>query len=293
MRIPRSVLVLILFQIGPCIEVDAEVVRPGVQYQGEAKLEFPEYGASIQLPAGWAAVLPKDGNVLLMRSQGFEAYVFAAIEEMTVQGAQGAMSQAITVGNGIVFHPRGQVQIKDSVLTANYSVKGSRTPLLGQVTTVVGESGRGVSFMAASGPQDAEKLRAALSKISGSLSLVQPKPESNDSQAKETGSWMEQLSGRKLSRFFTRSGYTEEEYIWLCPEGLFFRSSKSGGFGGGASGAFQAENAGAWTVSGSLDAGTLLLTYNDNSTTQYRLTHEGTKLFLDGKRYFRETIDCN
>ena len=165
-----------------------------------------------------------------------------------MQGAQGAMSQAIAVGNGVVFHPKGQVQIKDSILTADYSVSGSRTPLLGQVTTVVGESGRGVSFMAGSGPQDAERLRSALSKISASLSLVQPKPKSSDSQARETGSWMEQLSGRKLSRFFTRSGYTEEEYIWLCPEGLFFRSSQSGGFGGGASGAFQAENAGTWTV---------------------------------------------
>ena len=47
------------------------------------------------------------------------------------------------------------------------------------------------------------------------------------------------------------------------------------------------------TVSGSLDAGALLLAYNDANTTQYSLTHEGTKLFLDGKRYFRETIDCN
>ena len=293
MCIPTLIVVWILFFSVLRVEAAPEVVQPGVQYQGEAKLKFPDYGASIVLPAAWAAVLPKDGNVLLMRSKVFEAYIFATIEEMTVQGAQSAMSQAITVGNGIVFHPKGQVLLKDSVLTADYSVSGSRSPLVGQVTTVVGKSGRGVSFMGASGTQDAERLRAALGEISGSLSLVQPKPKSNDSQAEQTGSWIEQLSGRKLSRFFTRSGYTEEEYIWLCPEGLFFRSSKSGGFGGGASGAFQAENAGTWTVSGSLDAGTLLLTYNDGSTTQYHLTRDGTKLFLDGKRYFRETIDCN
>ncbi len=292
MRTPRLIVVLILFQIGPCIELAAEVVRPDIQYQGEAKLEFPDYGASMVLPTGWVAVLPSDRNVLLMRSQDFEAHVFATIEEMTLQGARSAMSQTIAVGNGVVFRPKGQVQIDDSVLTAEYSVSGSRNLLVGQVTTVVGESGRGVSFMAASGPQDAEKLRAALGKIITSLSLVQPKRESSGSQAKGNGSWMERLSGRKLSRFFTRSGYTEEEYIWLCPEGLFFRSSKSGGFGGGASGAFQAENAGEWTISGGPDEGILLLTYNDGSTTRYRLAHEGTKLFLDGKRYFRETIDC-
>ncbi len=287
MRILRIVFVLILFHVAPRIE--AEVVKPGVQYQGEAKLEFPDYGASLVLPAGWAAVLPQNGNVLLMRSQVFEAHIFATIDEMTVQGAQSAMSQAITVGNGVVFHPAGQVQIEDPVLTAKYSVSGSRNPLVGQVTTIVGESGRGVSFMAASGPKDAEKLLAALDKISASLSLAQTKPASKEGASP----WMEHLSGHKLSRFFTRSGYTEENYIWLCPEGRFFKSSKSGGFGGGASGAFQAENAGEWTVSGSLDEGALLLTYNDGSTTQYRLTHEETKLFLDGKRYFRETIDCN
>ena len=293
MRIPRLILVLILFHVAPCIEAAAEIVQPGVQYKGEAKLEFLDYGASMVLPAGWVAVLPKDGNDLLMRSEVFEAYIFATIEEMTVEGAQSAMSEAISVGNGIVFHLKGQVKLKDSVLTADYSVSGSRSPLVGQVTAVVGKSGRGVSFMAASGPQDAPKLRAALGRISGSLSLLRPKSESIDSQAKGASPWAEHLSGHKLSRFFTRSGYTEEEYIWLCPEERFFRSSKSGGFGGGASGAFQAENAGEWTVSGSLDAGTLLLTYNDGSTTQYHLTHEGTKLFPDGKRYFRETIDCN
>ncbi len=292
MCIPRLILIWILFFSALHTEA-AEIVQPDVQYQGETKLEFPDYGASIVIPAGWAAVLPKDGNVLLMRSKNFEAYIFATIEEMTVQGAQSAMSRAIGVGNGIVFHPKGQVRLKDSVLTADYSVIGSQSPLVGQVTTVVGKSGRAVSFMAASGPQDAERLGAGLSKISGSLSLGQPEPKPSDSQAKGTDSWMDRLSGRKLSRFFTRSGYTEEEYIWLCPEGLFFKSSKSGGFGGGASGAFQAENAGKWMASGSPEAGTLLLTYNDGSTTRYRLTHEGTKLFLDGKRYFRETIDCN
>ena len=218
MRIPRLILVLILFHVAPCIEAAAEIVQPGVQYKGEAKLEFPDYGASMVLPAGWVAVLPKDGNDLLMRSEVFEAYIFATIEEMTVEGAQSAMTEAISVGNGIVFHLKGQVKLKDSVLTADYSVSGSRSPLVGQVTAVVGKSGRGVSFMAASGPQDAPKLRAALGRISGSLSLLRPKSESIDSQAKGASPWAEHLSGHKLSRFFTRSGYTEEEYIWLCPE---------------------------------------------------------------------------
>ena len=65
----------------------------------------------------------------------------------------------------------------------------------------------------------------------------------------------------------------EQDYFWLCPGGRFFRSFNSGGFGGGASGAFESGNGGVWRVSGSLDGGELLLTFNDSSTARYRLTH--------------------
>ncbi len=270
----------------------AQEVQPGIRYTGETTLRFPEYRASLLLPAGWMAILPEGSAFLVMRSDNLNAYIFVGVDSMTVEQARSTMSNAIDMGGGVVLHPEGAVVFKDSVLSADYSISGSSGPLVGHVTTMLGAGGWGVSFIATGPPESAGELKSVVGIVSGSVSIEPPASADVVYGTAGSGPWMEYLNGRKLSHFFTRTGYTEEDYIWLCPDGRFFKSSKSGGFGGGASGAFQSRNAGVWTVSGPLEGGTLVLTYNDGSYSRYAVTHEGTKLFLEGKRYFRETADC-
>jgi hypothetical protein len=176
-------------------------------------------------------------------------------------------------------------------LTADYSITGAQAPLAGQVTAIVGDHGYGIYFIAASEPGTMDQVRAVVGAIRGSLVLTEPGPPVAAAPA-PGGAWAEQLRGRKLSHFFTRTGYTEEDYIWLCPDGRFFRSVNLGGFGGGASGAFASRNAGRWEASGSGGGGTLVLVYNDGRTARIALTLEGEKLLPDGGRYFREATDC-
>lgn len=291
MNMKRLVVVALL--LVPASGAVAVELSPGVEYTGEVTLESAQHGVSFVLPAGWIGVLPPDGEYFVMRSQAFEAYILAGIEQMTIAEARRKMSQPIDVGDGVVLHPRGQVRARGSVLNAEYTIDGSSIPLVGRVRAVVGDHGWGAYFIAASGPPDAARLDVVIEGLSRSLTLRAPRVASPPSPAASRGPWLAELDGRKLSHFFTRSGYTEEDYFWLCPGGRFFRSFNSGGFGGGASGAFKSGNGGVWQVSGSLDGGELLLTYNDGSTARYRLTHEGTKLFLDGKRYFREAASCD
>lgn len=285
--------VLALTAIASALNAPAVEIQPNVQYAGEKTLESSQYGVSFMLPAGWAGVLPADGEFLVMKSQGFEGYIFTGIRKMTVAEAQQSMGQEMALGDGIIFHPKGRVRVREAVLEAEYRISGSQSPLVGHIRTIVGKYGWGLFFMAASAARDVSKMESALSKISGSVTLSEPKNPTLPPPSAGSSPWVEHLTGRKLSHFFTRSGYTEEVYIWLCPSGHFYRSFNSGGFGGGASGAFQSKNAGGWSVSGDLDAGMLLLAYNDGSKARYTLTHEGTKIFLNGKRFFRETADCN
>ena len=277
-------------------------VEPGVRYEGEQRLEFSAVGASFVLPAGWAGVLPQNAEYFVMECQTYAGYVFAGSDATTVEEARSVMGAPVDVGDGIVFHPAGAVEVDGSILTASYSVTGAQVELAGRIRTVVGEHGWGVAFIGASAPDQVEDLTGVMAAMGASLELGPPPSggaagaSSSSSAASGSDSpWFEELNGRKLSHFFTRSGYTEEDYIWLCPEGRFYKSFNSGGFGGGtpgASGAFQSSNGGRWSVSGPLEGGTLTLTFNDGSVSQYTLTHEGTKLFLDGKRYFRETGQC-
>jgi hypothetical protein len=283
-------IILVMVLVGNALAVEIE---EGVEYKGKITVVSQEYGTSFELPTGWNGILPKDGEFFVMKSQSFEGYVFAGIDQMTIEEAIDAMGQDIDLGDGVVFHPSSQVKRSGSTLSAEYSVSGPQDSLVGYVTTIVGKYGLGISFISVSSPENTAKLLKAVEKIKRSLSLFKPKETSPSSPEKSSGSWNEQLSGRKLSHFVTRSGYTEEDYIWLCLSGRFFKSRQSGGFGGGASGAFQSENAGVWSVSGGVNAGTLVLTYNDGSTARYTLTLEGTKLYLDGKRYFREDTNCD
>ena len=267
----------------------AQRIEPGVQYRGQTTLEAPEYGATFILPAGWAGVLPPDAEFFVMQSTTYQGYIFAGIDELTLSEARARMSGEIDVGD-VVLRPAGEVRVEGSALTADYAISGSQMPLLGRVTTLVGDHGYGIFLIATATTEHIEPLREVVGKVIRSVRLS--KPVSVATSAGTTGDWTEQLSGRKLSYFFTRTGYTEGDYLWLCANGRFFRSSNSGGFGGGASGAFESKNGGRWEASGGGNGGTLTLIYNDGSTARFTLTIREERLFLDESRYFREATDC-
>jgi hypothetical protein len=272
-----------------CASIRAQQIEPGVQYHGPTTLQAPEYGAAFILPAGWSGMLPPDGDFFVMQSATVQGYIFAGIDELTLTQAQRLMSADINLGD-VVLKPAGEVRVDSSRLAAEYSIVGSRTPLVGQVTTIVGDHGYGIFFIAAAAPDGIEPIRAAVGMITASVRLTGPASSGATSTA--TSDWAEQIGGRKLSHFFTRTGYTEEDYLWLCHDGRFYHSFNSGGFGGGASGAFESKDGGRWEVSGTSEQGALRLAYNDGRTSRITLSVQEEKLYLDGKRYFREATDC-
>ena len=268
-------------------------IQQDVEYRGQTILKSTPYGISFMLPSGWSGIYPANSDFFIMKSQSFDGYIFVATDKMTLEQAKQTMSQPVDLGDGIIFQPKGKVKNNPAQqLEATYNVSGSQNPLSGIIKTIIGEYGWGISFIAASSPKDINKIHGDLDKIISSLKLTNPDQNKPSASSDSNSPWFEQLNGRKLSHFYTATGYTEEDYIWLCGNGYFYKSFNSGGFGGGASGAFQSKNGGRWSVSGPLQQGTLILMYNDGSTARYQLTHEETKLFLDGKRYFRETANC-
>lgn len=291
MRVARSFMLLILcgLTLSPHVSV-ADELAPGVLYEGPVELTAPAYGAVFFLPEQWKGILPPESQFFMMERAGLAATVFAGIEEMTLEEAHGLMSQAIDLDVGIRLVPVAEVSTKGQLLVADYKIEGAADPLLGRVVTLVGEHGLGITLLAAATEEAMPTIQKDLHTMIDGVELS--KPDVPKQPKPGSGNWMSELNGCKLSRFYTTSGYTEEEYIWLCPDG-FYRSFNSGGFGGGASGAFQSKNGGTWTVSGPGTQGSLVLSYNDGSTATYGVALEGTKLFLDGKRWFREFGMCN
>ncbi|TDI39857.1 MAG: hypothetical protein E2P02_17865 [Acidobacteria bacterium] len=219
-----------------------------------------------------------------MAPEGEQGYIFAGADEMTVAVAAEAMGGRVPLGDGVVLNPKASVEITGNALVGDYDVEGAQQPLVATARTIVGDHGTGIYFIGVFPSEHEPMFRDALSSMAETVRFFvaveeETAPGSVSSDA---------LAGRKITRFYTGSGYTETESLYLCSSGAFYRNAESGGYGWAASGAFQQQDGGQWAVQGP----NLVLSYPDGSTTTYGLELDETKLMLDGKRWFRETTDC-
>jgi len=280
-------LILLLISFIPAIATSqstATKIQPGIEYEGPAELEAPSVGVGFTLPSGWSGGLPRDAELFIMAPGGQEGYIFAGADEMSIDDAANAMASPVPLGDGISLNPKGTVDISGNSLVGDYDVRGAPQPLISTARTIVGDHGTGIYFIGVFPSAHETMFRSALYSLAETVrffvAVEDATPEGNVSSAA--------LAGRKITRFYTSSGYSETESMHLCGNGAFYRNAESGGFGGGASGAFQSSNAGQWAVQGQ----NLVLSYPDGSTATYELALDGTKLTLDGTRWFREATDC-
>jgi hypothetical protein len=106
------------------------------------------------------------------------------------------------------------------------------------------------------------------------------------------------MRGRYIVYYYTGSGYHEEDHIWLCSDGTYYRSNSSGGFGGGASGRWQATGTkpevGILTLTtgpGVFRGDTTFGSWEENtgpSQTSFKLSIQDNKLYLNGSKWFRD-----
>ena len=95
------------------------------------------------------------------------------------------------------------------------------------------------------------------------------------------------VRGYKLHYITSSTGYSNEEEIDLCAEGSFAKTGGGGAIGGRVSGTWQDSGSGQWSIS----RGELLLNYPNGQVESYEISLDGTKLLLNGYRYFRVATD--
>ncbi|WP_440903891.1 hypothetical protein ACMZOO_13730 [Catenovulum sp. SX2] len=286
MSLAKYLLTIICLIFG---SLSAQTLQVGKLYNGPIKLSVADINATFSVPEQWQGILPQNSEVFVMQSTVSASQNVLLIAQQTdLNNLKQQMSESIDFGDGFVLVPKGQVTVIDNTqIKASYSVAQSDDKFA-LVISVVGEAGWAISAVGIATNQDKSALEQTTRQIASSIVF-----ESVQAAPLQHNAWYPHLSNRKLTYFYTSSGYTEEQYIWLCGNNTFYKSFNSGGFGGGASGALASKDGGQWRTSGNLNSGTLELYFNDGRISQYTLTHEGdTKLFLDGKRWFREAINC-
>ncbi len=292
--------------------VQAVEIQQGQQYTAGTLLESSEAGLALSVPDGWNAGWPQGSQMLLLVRVDNQAYIFTYVDEFTISSARQLMSKPIPLGDGILLTPESVPTTEaDATLVADYRVSGTPQSLQGRILTRIGQHGVGVAFIAIGTTKaftDAVDIAASLIE---SVQFKQPAVKSTATGSSEGagGSWQDYMRGRYVVRYYTGSGYTEEDHIWLCSNGSFYRHNASGGVGGGASGAFDGQGNGQWRANGSMNSvGELVLQYGAGSISEtgttfgewreqgqgyeqasFLLALSDGKLYLNDSKWFRDT----
>jgi len=201
------------------------------------------------------------------------------------------------LGGGLTLHPIAEVVGRGGALVGRYEVRGAPQRLSAYSEAVSGERGVTVAFTLIAAPGSLAQHEAIVQTLVAGTDLGAGDGAVTDREAADTddadGRWDVYLKGKHILRYYTATGFTEENYLWLCSDGTFRKRRQSGGFGGGASGAHQGEVTGRWTATGSGEYGRLTLRYGDGTTSEHELRwdYDKNKLYVDGKRWLHGTND--
>ena len=301
--------------LGICLLVYASSAWPveiqqGQQYPAGSLLESSAAGVALTVPDGWVAGWPQGSSMLVLARSDNQGSVFVYVDAFDAASAMQLMAQPVALGDGVVLVPKKAPRTASGDrLVADYSVNGAPQKLKARIETRIGGHGVGAAFIAVATPAVFDEVRGTAAGLADSMRFSAPVTASAaGSSGGDGGSWQDYMRGRYVVRYYTASGYTEEEHVWLCSDGSFLRSTASGGFGGGASGAFAGKGHGAWQAQGTTDrVGELVLQYGAGSVSEtgttfgdwseqgaggerlvYALELRDGKLYLDDRQWFRD-----
>lgn len=266
--------------------------RPGEIYPGGATIEVNTLGVKFTIPDQWQGALDPSGGVFLMEPPGRVATLFVIADVISADQTYAFLKGPVQLSNDLHLKLDGGIERNGNSFSAGYTVAFNPT-LSAETRAKSGENGTSIAFFLVSQSTHATRLTSKLDKVFASLVLqttgVQQTPntkaENNDPAASDN-SWLSYLKGKHIVRYFTTSGYTEEQHIWLCSNGNYVRRFDGGGFGGGASGAFQGSFDGTWNASGEGEHGQLILNASDGQAVyNLRWDYGNNRLYVDEKRW--------
>ena len=297
-----------------CLAVEVE---QGKLYSSGTYVESSQTGVGLTIPKGWQGAWPPGSEIFVLESAALKANIFMVLQPGDEAGLKSLLSNTIPLDSGIQLVPASSPKKTGKIYTANYTVTGA-PQISAYIAAQILPPSLGIALIALSADASTTlQVKQATLKLASSLVVKQAaaQPVANISAANSGGDlWKDYFKGRYIARYFSGSGYNEDQQLWLCSDGRFFRKSGSGGYNmSGASGASSSRGEGVWTATGSTGGdGQLILQfgvgsvsetstpgadYNTSSAGGERWTYRvslGKALYLNEKKWLRGKNDlCN
>lgn len=286
------ILLLCLVSLLWTSEAHAGLPQAGKVYQGPKSFSSAPDGLAFKLPKGWAGGL--DGEffgIVDPQDQGKNGILLLWSTKGTLAEARKTMASNIPV-SGVVLKPKTKVTGGKKELKATYSVLGGGALTEATVTARVAH-GTIVAVIAAYSTSGKKKVAGLNRSVLASLKISKPKALSTAGSNAGSDSWQKFLTGARLTRFSTGSGYSEKESYTFCPNGTFYRSFNAGSNSVNGTGAAQGNNSGRWKATGKGNSGTIILHFADDSVDRSAVEYRDNKTYWGGTRYFYEANKCN
>lgn len=264
-------------------------IEPGRVYAAGEIVSDPSVGLTLTIPHGWRGALAPDGQTFLLERTAGVGLMIVAGDQATEAEARAQLAAPVPLGNGVVLSPAGEIeQIAAGHLSTPFDVSGGATAdLRGRVDVRLTDTGLAIAFMLITPAAEYDERVGDLRGLALSLGVTEPAtpPEA----AGGSDDWDPFLRGAYLARFYTASGYTESTELWLCTDGTFRFNDQAGGYGPGASGAYQNANAGRWSATGTGATGTLTLEWanGERSTWSLEYDYDQGRTYVNGDRWLR------
>ena len=283
--VPRLVL-LVLALAGPAAGQVTEI-EPGQVYQAGTRVGVASFGVSFVIPQDWMGSNPQGTEVFMMRSNTRAGLILVVGDQVdSVDDAVGLLNEPLDIDGTNFLRPVDEPVVLDGEITQTYSATIQGQELTGEAHAFVTGEGIGLAYVAIGPVDQSDYYRALATELAESTELTTPVAEPTGAAGSD-GGWDQMLRGRKLHYIASSTGYSNEEQIDLCMNGSFASRGGGGAIGGLVSGAWQDGGSGLWTITN----GELLLTYGNGEVASYELSLDGTKLLLNGYRYFRVATD--
>lgn len=288
-------LVLSMVALSACDNDLSPAAPPAVAGQpvvAGASASFPEIGLSLTIPEGWTGTLStQTEGLFVLETAASDAQIFVTAEQATLEQIRAELAQPIPLSETVALQPTGTPQATSDGVSASYGAGGQGGSVEAFARARVGGNGFAMLALALARPDDMPAVRSAADAlVEGAVFGAPQQPAAPADPG--SSSWAADLAGKKITRFYTTTGYTEKETIWLCADGRMARNFHVGGSDAAAEWSFAdaSDQSGTWTASAD---GSLVLTYADGSTSTYALSYdEEGGLYLDGDRFYREEANC-
>ena len=152
----------------------AAQIEPGRIYVGGEQITDPSIGLTLTLPVGWRGSLAPDGESFVLESEVGGGYLVVMGDETSEAEARQQLAAPVELGGGVVLTPTGAIRdIATGHLSADFSVSGVPSALVGTVDVRLTQTGLGVAFILLSPPEVAQKHQEAMRDFAFSLGVLE------------------------------------------------------------------------------------------------------------------------